>query len=360
MKVKRIDCANFRNYEYLSLELNEATNILFGDNAQGKTNALEAIYLGGTTKSHKGIHDKEIIKIGCEEAHIRIFVEKNDIEHKIDMHLHTNKTKGIAVDGIPVRKSSDMFGLLRVVLFSPEDLGMIKNGPAVRRRFIDLELSQLNLSYLAAYNRYNNVLKQRNNLLKQIKMQPELKDTIDVWDTQLCEYGIKIMNERQQFIDECNKIAGKIHYDISGGKENLEIVYQKNVDESIFAEKLKRTLNEDIILKSTGCGPHRDDLAFYINGEDVKKFGSQGQQRTVALALKLAELELMREKTGENPVLLLDDVLSELDRNRQSFLLDRIQNIQTIITCTGLEEFVLEKQKKHSIFKVVSGTINKM
>ena len=359
MIVKQIELHNFRNYESLNLPLSEQVNIFYGDNAQGKTNILESIYVCSTTKSHKGSKDRDMIKIGEEEGHIRMHLEKKDVPHRIDMHLKKSKTKGVAIDGIPIKKSTELFGLMNVVFFSPEDLSMIKNGPGERRRFMDLELCQLNKLYLYYLSNYNKILNQRNNLLKQISFNSSLNDTLDIWDQQLCEYGTKIIEGRDQFLSEMNELVGEIHSTLSGGKEKLSIGYEKNVSSDDLAEKLKKTREQDIYRKATGCGPHRDDISFFISKENLKLFGSQGQQRTAALSLKLAEIELVRKKIGENPVLLLDDVLSELDRKRQHHLLNSMEGIQTMITCTGLEEFVGDRKRFNHIFHVVNGMVSK-
>ena len=358
MIVKQIELHNFRNYECLDLSFSDQVNIFYGDNAQGKTNILESIYVCSTTKSHKGSKDRDMIKIGEEEGHIRMHLEKKGILHRIDMHLKKSKTKGVAIDGIPIRKSTELFGLMNVVFFSPEDLSMIKNGPAERRRFMDLELCQLNKLYLYYLSNYNKILNQRNNLLKQISINSSLQDTLDVWDMQLCEYGRKIIEGRELFVSEMNELIGEIHGNLSGGKERLSISYEKNVSSMDLEEKLKKAREQDIYRKATGCGPHRDDISFFVGGENLKLFGSQGQQRTAALSLKLAEIELVRKKIGENPVLLLDDVLSELDRKRQYQLLNSMEGIQTMITCTGLEEFVGDRKRFNHIFQVTNGMVN--
>ena len=234
---------------------------------------------------------------------------------------------------------------------------MIKNGPAERRRFMDMELCQLNKLYLFHLSNYNKILVQRNNLLKQIGFQSSLADTLDVWDAQLLEYGSQIIKNREEFIKEMNAIVGEVHTTLSGGKERLRIEYEPSTSKEEFAQKLKKSREQDIYRKMTHYGPHRDDISFFIGEENIKLFGSQGQQRTAALSLKLAELELVKRKIGENPVLLLDDVLSELDRKRQHHLLNCMEGIQTMITCTGLEEFVGDRQKFNQIFHVENGMV---
>lgn len=357
MFVKSLELCNFRNYTNLNIGFSEGVNILYGDNAQGKTNILEAIYLGGTTKSHKGSKDKELIMMDKPEAHVRLLIDKDGFTHKIDMHLKRSKSKGIAIDGIPIKKSSELIGLAHMVFFSPEDLSIIKNGPGERRRFIDMELCQLDKVYLHNLTNYNKILNQRNHLLKQIGLNDHLMDTLCVWDSQLVGYGKLIVERRKILIDQLNTIIFDIHKKLSGYKEELFIKYVPNVEAADFERKLQQTRNKDIITKNTSIGPHRDDIQFLIKGVDLRKYGSQGQQRTSALSLKLAEIEMVKRVVGERPVLLLDDVLSELDRNRQNYLLDSIKDIQTIVTCTGLEEFVNNRMVMDQIYEVKHGTV---
>ncbi|MCR5824528.1 MAG: DNA replication/repair protein RecF [Lachnospiraceae bacterium] len=360
MIAEKLELTNFRNYKELTLELSENVNILYGNNAQGKTNVLEAIYLCATTKSHKGSKDKDMVKIGEEESHLRMYIQKSGFNHKIDMQLRKAAKKSIAIDGIGIKRAADLYGLANVILFSPEDLSMIKNGPAERRRFMDAELCQLNKLYLQYLSKYNKLLEQRNDLLKQISYRPELKDTLEIWDEQLTECGRFIISERKNFIDDINGIVNEIHNKISGGCEDLKVVYEPNVEAENFKKALSDSLNRDLYQKTTGTGPHRDDISFYTGEQNLKLFGSQGQQRTAALSLKLAEIELVKRKIGENPILLLDDVLSELDRNRQQALLNFIDGIQTVITCTGLEEFVGYRSGLNTLYKVTNGIIERI
>lgn len=357
MIIRSIELRNFRNYESLDIEFNDGTNILYGDNAQGKTNILEAAYMSGTTKSHKGSRDKEMIRFDESESHIRTIVEKNEKQFQIDMHLRRNGSKGVAINKIPIKKASELFGILNIVFFSPEDLNIIKNGPAERRRFIDLELCQLDKLYLSDLSSYNKVLNQRNRLLKDIGYRSDLLDTLPVWDSQLIEYGRRIITKRKAFVDELNQIIQQIHSNISGGKENLILKYEPNIDDIFFEDELSKAKNKDLKLCQTTVGPHRDDMLFSIDGVDIRKYGSQGQQRTSALSLKLSEIDLVRKSIHNTPVLLLDDVLSELDSNRQNYLLNSITDIQTIITCTGLEEFVKNRFQIDKIFQVINGEV---
>ncbi len=360
MFVQSLALENFRNYEHLEVELSPKVNIFYGDNAQGKTNILEALYLCATTKSHRGAKDKEMICINADDAHLRMILNKNGTGHKIDMHIRKNKTKGIAIDGIPIKRSEELFGLVNMICFSPEDLSVVKNGPGVRRRFMDMELCQLDRIYFNNLSGYNKIINQRNNLLKQIGFDPYLKDTLDVWDEQLVTYGKKVIRSREIFIEQLNRTVGPIHRRLTGEKEELELVYQPDVEEDDFEKHLKATREQDIRFKMSGTGPHRDDFIFIINGIDVRRFGSQGQQRTAALSLKLAEIELVRQSIGDEPVLLLDDVLSELDSSRQNYLINYMKDIQTIITCTGLDEFVNNRLDIDRIFNVSEGNVYRM
>ena len=337
MIIKSLELSNFRNYGFLNLEFDKGTNILYGDNAQGKTNILEAIYLCATTKSHRGTKDRDIVNFCQEEAHIRAYLEKKEEEIRIDMHLRKNKSKGIAIDGTRIKKAAELLGIMNAVFFSPEDLAIIKNGPAERRRFMDMELCQLDASYLYNLNQYNRIVNQRNKLLK--------------------DFGEKIVERRVLFAQQLNGIIAGIHQKLSGGREHLSIVYEPDAAPGELAEKLARCQERDIRLKMTSAGPHRDDFSFVADGIDIRKFGSQGQQRTAALSLKLSEIELVKRVTNDTPVLLLDDVLSELDSNRQNYLLNSIGDIQTIITCTGLDDFVNNRFEINRVFKVSNGTV---
>ena len=357
MYIESIELKNYRNYDSLSLQFDKGTNIFYGDNAQGKTNILEAVYLCGTTKSHRGSKDREMIQFDADEAHIRMFVKKEGISRRIDMHLKKNKTKGIAVDGIPIRKAGELFGILNLVFFSPEDLNIIKNGPGERRRFMDLELCQLNKLYLSDLSSYNHVLNQRNKLLKDLSFQPSLLNTLDVWDEQLARYGASIIQGRKKFIEEMNGIFTEIHRNITGGKEEIRLLYEPSVSEENFLSVLLRNREKDCRFKLTSEGPHRDDLCVKINGMDIRKYGSQGQQRTAALSLKLSEIYMVKKRIKDMPVLLLDDVLSELDSSRQNYLLNSISQVQTMITCTGLDDFIDKRFHINKIFKVVDGRV---
>jgi len=357
MIIKKLKINNYRNYNEEELDFCDKTNILYGDNAQGKTNILESIYLCGTTKSHQGSKDREIIKIGEEEAHIKMYVEKNGLEHKIDMHLKKNKTKGIAINGVPIKKSAELIGFVNMIFFSPEDLNLIKNGPSERRRFMDMELCQLDKIYLDNISRYNKVLNQRNHLLKQIRFNESLKETLTVWNEQLIRYGKEIIKTRRKFIEQIEPIAKDIHKKITGGKEDIKVIYEPDTDIDNYEKRLSESEEKDINYQSTQCGPHRDDIKFQINDMDIRTYGSQGQKRTAALSLKLSEIEIVKNKTNDIPILLLDDVLSELDKNRQNYLIDCLEEVQTIITCTGVEDFVKCRIPVNQVYKVIDGKV---
>ena len=348
MIIKSLELDQFRNYHSLSMTFDSGTNILYGDNAQGKTNILEAIYLSATTKSHKGSKDRDIVHFGEEEAHIRTYIEKDGLENRVDMHLRKSKSKGIAINGQKIKKAADLLGLLNVVFFSPEDLSIIKNGPAERRRFVDMEYN---------LNNYNKIVNQRNKLLKELSFNPGLKDTLSIWDSQLLSYGSKVIERRIFFVEQLNDIIYDIHRKLSGDKEDLRIIYEPDVALQDYERRLQEGQDRDIRLKQTSTGPHRDDFCFKVGDIDIRKFGSQGQQRTAALSLKLSEIELVKKITKDTPVLLLDDVLSELDSNRQNYLLNSIGDIQTIITCTGLEEFVNNRFEINRVYKVSNATV---
>lgn len=357
MFVDKIELMDFRNYDQLCVEFDHGTNILFGDNAQGKTNVLESIFLCGTTKSHKGTKDREMIRFGQEESHIRIVVNKDGNSYRVDMHLKKNKAKGIAINSVPIKKASELFGILNLVFFSPEDLNIIKNGPGERRRFLDLELCQLDKIYLMQLMNYNRVLNQRNKLLKDIGFSSGLVDTLNIWDEQLLRYGTIVINTRDEFIKELNQIIFDIHKNLTGDKEKIKLVYEPSIIAEDFKAALASHRERDMRMKLSSVGPHRDDFCILVNDIDIRKYGSQGQQRTAALSLKLSEIYLVKKMIHDTPILLLDDVLSELDSSRQNYLLKSIHDIQTLITCTGLDEFVDNQFKINKIFKVMDGQI---
>ena len=273
------------------------------------------------------------------------------------MHLKKNSPKGIAVNKIPLRKASELFGIVNLVFFSPEDLNIIKNGPSERRRFVDMELSQLDRVYLSDLYNYNRVVNQRNHLLKGVKDSGNIMDTLDIWDLQLVQYGNKIIERRKEFIKQVNEIISSVHKKLTGSKEDIQLVYEPSNGNLTLEQTLVKNRERDMRIKSTSVGPHRDDICFMSGDLDIRRFGSQGQQRTAALSLKLSEIELVKQAIKDTPVLLLDDVLSELDKHRQNYLLDSINDIQTLITCTGVEDFVNHRFSINKVFHVHEGQV---
>ena len=366
MVIRGIELEGYRNLKKLSFELDEKINIFYGNNAQGKTNILEAIQMACTTKSHRKSRDSEIINFDSDSAHIRLYIKKKEVDYRVDMHLRRLGKKAAYVNGVSVKKLSELLGLFRIVFFSPEDLGIIKSGPAERRRFMDMELCQIDALYLSDLINYNRCLNSRRELLRRInfknsspKGESQLFDMLDVWDSQLEMYGKRIIDRRSLFIEELSGIARDIHRELSGGV-GLEIKYLPSVVSDDFAKKLSENRDYDIKRLSNSSGPHRDDIGFRVEGVDLRKFGSQGQQRTASLVLKLSEIELVRKTSPEDPVLLLDDVLSELDGFRQNYLLKKIGDIQTLITCTGLDEFVKNRFDMDRVFYVEDGQAREM
>ena len=357
MYITEVSLQNFRNLEQLKIEPSRGINVIYGSNAQGKTNFLESLYFCAMGRSLRGKSDQQLIRFDAEESHIRMMVQRKNLYDRIDVHLKKDEKKGIAVNGLPVRKLGDLFGTLYAVIFSPEDLSLVKDGPAERRRFLDMELCQLSKVYYYDLQQYYRILKQRNNLLKEISKNPKLQDTLFVWDDQMAEYGERIIAARKKFLARLDEIASEKLSQLTGGKDHLQTIYKPNCDAGMLAEKLQKNLERDIYFGSTQSGPHKDDILFSIDGREVKVYGSQGQQRTTALAARLAEIDLIREETGEDPVLLLDDVFSELDESRQKFLLESIGDLQAFVTCTGIEDSVKKYISKDNLFYVENGVI---
>lgn len=357
--VESITAENFRNLSAVDIKLNSGINIFYGKNAQGKTNILESIYVCATGRSHRTRIDSRLVNFEKPECHVRLFCKRGKRQDRIDLHIKKDEKKGIAINGIAIKKSGELFGTLLTVIFSPEDLGLVKEGPSERRRFMDMELCQLSNVYYYDLQQYYKVLKQRNSLLKNVQKNSSLKDTIFIWDSQLLEYGKRVISARRSFIDKLNDISAKKHSIITGGGEILKIEYKPDCTEDNFEKKLLSSLERDIMYGTTYQGPHKDDIVFSINGSDVKLFGSQGQQRTTALSTRLAEIDIMEQETGEKPVVLLDDVFSELDESRQRMLLESISDCQIIITCTGVEDIVRKYTENAYIFYVESGNVVK-
>jgi DNA replication and repair protein RecF len=368
MNVTSLSLRNYRNYEQVDLNTDHRVNVFLGQNAQGKTNLLEAIYMIALTKSHRTSKDKELIRWNEDRAQIAASVERKYGDCRLQLELSAGGKKA-RINGLEQRKLSDYVGTLNVVLFAPEDLEIVKGSPGVRRRFLDMEIAQVHPSYLHSLSQYQKVLVQRNNFLKSGDAYKSSSEALlSVWNEQLAHYGSKIMLKRQSFITKLQSWAESIHSSITGGAEQLEIGYLPSVDvrdaqdETVLFErfmvKLSQAKEQELRRGATMVGPHRDDLSFSINGKDAYTFGSQGQQRTTALSLKLAEIELIQEETGDYPILLLDDVLSELDRHRQTQLIETFRSkVQTFITTTGVEGIRLEALDDVKLFYVKEGTV---
>lgn len=358
MYIKNIMLVNYRNYENLQIKLNQNVNVFIGDNAQGKTNVLESVYYGAFAKSHRTSKDKELIKWNKDKAYISLLVGKERLDKKIDINILKDGKKAIKVNGVKVNKIGELFGIFNVVMFSPEDLKVIKEAPNLRRRLLDMELSQINKKYYFNLVQYNKILNERNMLLKNSKFSEEM---LEIYDYQLVEHADYIISKRLEYIDKVNFYGKEIHKDITTEKENIEFKYSCNVNldnyKANYLKKLQDTIKRDREKGITSVGPHRDDFNVYINDIDVKTFGSQGQQRTAILTMKFSSLKIIKEITGEYPVLLLDDVLSELDLNRKKYILSTIQGIQTIITCTGIKDIKDYIDGNSKIFNVSSGEI---
>lgn len=356
MYVKYLKLKNYRNYEELYIELNSKVNVFIGDNAQGKTNILESIYFCSIGKSHRTNKDKELISWDRKEASMSVYVAKERLDKKIDISIFREGKKSMSINTIKVNKVSDLIGTLNVVMFSPEDLKIVKESPSHRRRFMDIELCKLNKKYYYNLVQYNKVLDERNSALKKWRQMNE--DILDIYDEQIAGFGSYIISERQKFIDKLNEKGSKIHRDITSGNEEIHFGYV-----TCGADDIGRSLREnrvkDFERKTTSTGPHRDDFDIRINGIDTRSYGSQGQQRTSVLTIKFATIEIIKEMTGEYPVLLLDDVLSELDINRQKYILNSINSIQTIITCTGISDIKEYLDDGAAIYKVSSGSVKK-
>jgi DNA replication and repair protein RecF len=365
--VKELSLKQYRNYEQMNLSLHSGIHLFIGDNAQGKTNILEALYVLALAKSHRTSKDKELISWDREFATIQGLVEKKYGSLPLELQI-TNKGKKAKANRIEQRKLSDYIGLLNVVMFAPEDLELVKGSPQVRRRFIDMEIGQVSPTYLHYLNQYHKLLQQRNALLKDWAKRIQNRPMVDIFTQQLIEVAVKILVKRAIFIEKLEKWATPIHHRISNGKETLKLTYvysspvtKDMLEAEIFqalSEKFDKIREQEESRGSTLIGPHRDDIQFFVNEMNVQHFGSQGQQRTTALSLKLAEIELIKSEIGEYPILLLDDVLSELDNHRRTHLLEAIQDkVQTFVTNTSVEGIDQELIEQSSIYTIEQGHI---
>ncbi|OEH86473.1 DNA replication/repair protein RecF [Desulfuribacillus stibiiarsenatis] len=359
MRLQRLRLEFYRNYQKLDISFDGQIHFFVGDNAQGKTNILESIYLLAFTKSHRTNKDRELIYWGCEHARIQSELILYDRPTELEVQIHPLGKK-VLINRLEQKKISKYLGQVKVVLFAPEDLQLIKGSPQQRRRFIDRALGQLKPKYVSDLAHYQKVLQQRNQLLKDIYKKPSLLPTLELWDLQLIEYGKEVIKARQQFVNKIQELAEDIHDRITNGQEKLRLTYSANCLADDFQEKLIKYRDRDMATGTTNCGPHRDELDFSINEIDAKIYGSQGQQRTTALSLKLAELQYIQSSTGDYPILLLDDVLSELDQHRQKQLLDSIgQDIQTFVTTTDIIGIEHEIMKRADFFFIHGGNLVK-
>ncbi len=359
MFIKRLQMLNYRNYNVLDISLGPHVNVFMGDNAQGKTNILEGIYYCAFARSHRTSKDRELINWNADNALLSVSVGRERLDKRIDISILKDGKKAIQINKIKIKKIGELFGNFNVVMFSPEDLKIIKDSPGVRRKFIDMELCQLNPKYYYNLVQYNKVLNERNSILRNRNIN---KDILDIYDMQLVEFGYNIIIDRLEYIKKLNKYSTKIHSDITSGKEKIEFKYistikdLENIKEN-FHSLLEKNRSRDCERGITSIGPHRDDFTVLINDIDTKSYGSQGQQRTAVLTIKFSSLKIIKELTGEHPVLLLDDVLSELDFSRKRYILSTIGDIQTIITCTGIEDLYEYLDDKSKVFKVKDGEI---
>ena len=339
MWIKNIKIKNFRNYEQEEIKLEKNINIFYGKNAQGKTNIIEAIFLCSLGKSFRAKKDNEMIKLNEQNAIVEIEYEKSDRDGKIKIEI--GNKKNIYLNGIKIKKLSELLGNLNIVIFTPDDIGILKGGPQNRRRFLDIMISQLRPNYMHVLNLYLKTIEQRNNYLRQIKEEHKDENLLEIWDEKLAEYAIKIYEYRKEFIEKIIKKINIIHQNITNGEEEIELEYITECDDKEkYLELLKQRRKLDIIKGFKKKGIHRDDFMIYINKKEIKIFGSQGQNRTAMLSLKLAELQVIYDEIGEYPILLLDDFMSELDKTRRKNFLENIEGTQVIIT--GTEKLDIE------------------
>ncbi len=343
MKIESLVLKNYRNYQSQKINFSEGLNVLVGKNAQGKTNILEAIFFAVIGKSFKTSKEKEVVLWNKDSAYVKANFNKLYRDVSIELIFSDKSKKTVKVDGIAIHRIGELIGNANAVFFSPDELKLVKDSPEERRRFMNIDISQTNKKYFYLLGRYEKILANRNKLLKTSKDIKVVKDTIDIWNRALCDCAKKIALERKKFIEELSPYARMAHSYISNGGEELIIKYSGLTDDienydTIMMKTLQKNIEKDFKLGYTSVGPHRDDIDIYLNGVEVKAFGSQGQQRTVALSLKLAELEIIKNRIGEEPILLLDDVFSELDGERRKRLLKFTSKTQTILTCTDFEE----------------------
>lgn len=361
MYIKELELSNFRNYEELTVSFSKDVNIFLGENAQGKTNLLEGIYLHAMARSFKNIRDRDMIRFDQDYCKVRAVANYEEEDHTSEIVISREGAKAVRIDGAKIERTSELLDRLHIIVFSPEDLKIVKDEPGKRRAFLDREICQIRPGYVSDLNDYRRTLKQRNAYLKEPAMDEVF---LSVLDEELIRKGARLVRERRKFIEKIDKIAHEIHYKISGGKENLSLTYETDLDveyyneEECFAALLDDNAEKDRLYGTTRKGPHRDDIKISADGIDLRRYGSQGQQRTAALSLKLSEIKLIEEETGESPILLLDDVLSELDNERQKYLINSLGDNQMFITTTDLIGSVARELPSGKIFKIKAGDID--
>jgi len=367
MIIEKVELTNFRNHQDTSLVLSPGVNVLVGRNAQGKTNLLEAVFMTCVGRGWRTNKDKDMINFDADAARVRTVVKRKFGKVTVEITLLRAAKKAIKINSVPVQKMGELMGQVNCVFFSPDELRLVKDAPADRRRFLDIDISQIDKAYFYALLKYNKILLQRNALLKS--KSEDIESGLDIWDLQLARAGAVIIARRMEFVDKLSANVAKVHTYLTGGKESIEVSYENMTNvtrvthdpvpdpvddvENFLLERVRDAREKDLRLRTTTVGPHRDDLTITIDGKDVRHFASQGQQRTVALSLKLAELEIFREVTGEVPVLLLDDVFSELDAERQARLVKALSKCQAIVTAVSFAG----TSDKAKIFKIENGAL---
>ena len=360
MYISELELENFRNYEHLNVSFSRDINIFLGENAQGKTNLLEGIYLNAVARSFKTTRDREMIRFGEEYCKVRAVSHYDDDDHISEIIISQGGAKAVKVDGVKISKTSELLDRLHIIVFSPEDLKIVKDEPGKRRGFINRELCQIRPGYVNDLNTFRRVLRQRNAYLKEERIDEAV---LEIWDEELIRSGARLVRERRKFIEKINEISRDIHHRISGGRELLQLDYESQIDqegneEEFFLQLLQESKEKDRAYGTTRKGPHHDDIRISADGVDLRKFGSQGQQRTAALSLKLSELQLIEEKKKKKPVLLLDDVLSELDNERQKYLISSLGDNQMFITTTDLIGSVARELPEGKVYKIKQGEID--
>jgi len=363
MYIKSIDLKNFRNYKDQHIEFNPYVNIFLGENAQGKTNILEAVYVSLLGKSFRTSKYENMINHEEEYFNIKALLEKDYDTFDINYTYSRREKRKVKINRKEIKKISELFNLTKVVVFSPEDLRIVKDEPEKRRKFIDMELSKLRPSYFEDLVNYKKILKQRNSYLKEKNIEREV---LDIWDTQLSLFGTDIIRKREKFIALLEEKCSEINSHITGGKEKIRIEYESDIpladnvmdQKEEFERVISKSREKDIYMGTTSRGPHKDDIRIFSNDIDVRQYGSQGQQRTVALSLKLSEIELIKQETGESGILLLDDVLSELDESRQKYLVNVFEDTQIFITSTSIPDAIMDNISEHKICYIEKGNIS--